>query len=60
MRPPLMASTCATAMASGPGYRNVAALTIVPRRTRCVSRASPASVIHESVGPGRPVLSNAR
>ena len=25
-----------------------------------VSRASPASVIHESVGPGRPVLSNAR
>jgi hypothetical protein len=56
MRPPLMASTCATEIAMGPGSRNVAALTIVPKRTRCVSRANPARVIHESVGPGSPVL----
>jgi hypothetical protein len=50
--PPLMASTCATAIASGPGNRNVLAVTSVPRRTRDASRASPASVIHASVGPG--------
>ena len=53
-RPPLIASTCATAIASSPGSRNVAAVTSVPSRSRVVSRASPASVIQESVGPGRP------
>ena len=50
-----MASTWATAMASGPGSRKVADVTSVPRRMRSVSRASPASVTHESVGPGSPV-----
>ncbi len=60
MRPPLMASTWATVIASGPGSRNVAALTMVPSRTRSVSRARPASVIQESVGPGSPTESNAR
>ena len=37
-RPPLMASTCATVIASGPGSRNVADVTIVPSRIRWVSR----------------------
>ena len=59
-RPPLMASTWATVIASGPGSRNVAELTIVPSRTRSVSRARPASVTHESVGPGSPTASNPR
>ena len=56
-RPPLIASTVATEMASGPGRRNVAAVTSVPSRMRLVSRARPARVIHASVGPGRPVMS---
>src|SRR5438132_1482312 len=47
-----MASTWATVTASRPGRRKVAELTRVPRRTRWVSRARPAKVIHESVGPG--------
>ena len=41
-------------IASGPGSRNVADVTSVPSRIVVVSRASPASVIHESVGPGKP------
>ncbi len=41
-------------MASGPGYRNVAEVTMVPNRMVVVSRAMPASVTHESVGPGSP------
>ena len=53
-RPPLMTSTWATEIASGPGSRNVAAVTSVPSRIREVSRASPASVTHASVGPGSP------
>ncbi len=53
-RPPLITSTCATAIASGPGSRNVAAVISVPSRTRKVSRARPASVTQASVGPGRP------
>ncbi len=36
------------------GCRNVADETRVPSRMRLVSRASPASVVQESVGPGRP------
>ena len=45
-------------MASGPGSRNVAELTIVPSRMLDVSRASPARVIHASVdpGPGSPLI----
>ena len=54
-RPPLMASTCATAIASGPGRRNVTGDTRVPSRSVVVSRARPASVIHASVGPGQAV-----
>jgi len=50
--PPLMASTCATAIASAPGSRNVADVTSVPRRIVLVSRARAPSVTHESVGPG--------
>lgn len=46
-----MTSTCATEMASGPGSRKVADVTMVPSRMRVVSRASAASVTHESVGP---------
>ena len=48
------ASTWATATASGPGRRKVADVTSVPSRIREVSRASPARVTHESVGPGSP------
>ena len=59
-RPPLIWSTWATAMASGPGSRNVAAVTSVPSRIRLVCRASAPSVTHESVGPGRPSPSMAR
>ena len=47
-------STCATAIASGPGSRKVAELTRVPSRMRSVSRARPARVIQASVGPGSP------
>ena len=53
-RPPLMASTWATVMASGPGHRNVAAVMRVPRRMVLVSRAIPARVTQASVGPGWP------
>ena len=53
-RPPVIWSTCATEIASGPGSRKVAALISVPSRMRSVSRARPASVSHASVGPGRP------
>ena len=53
-RPPLIWSTWATEIASGPGSRNVAEVTSVPSRIRLVSRASPASVTQASVGPGRP------
>lgn len=53
-RPSLIASTCATEIASGPGWRNVAEVTSVPSRIDVVSRAIPASVTHESVGPGIP------
>jgi hypothetical protein len=48
-----MASTWATAIASGPGSRNVAEVTSVPRRMVLVSRARAPNVTHESVGPGR-------
>ena len=48
-----MASTSATATASGPGRRKVADVTSVPSRMRLVSRARPARVTQESVGPGR-------
>jgi hypothetical protein len=51
-RPPLIASTVATVIASGPGSRKVAEETMVPSRIRVVSRASPASTVHASVGPG--------
>ncbi len=54
-RPPLIWSTCATVIASGPGSRNVAAVISVPSRIRVVSRASPASVVQASVGPGSPL-----
>ena len=53
-RPPDIWSTCATAIASGPGRRKVAEVTSVPSRIRDVSRASPARVTYESVGPGSP------
>ena len=53
-RPPLIWSTCATEIASGPGSRNVVGLTSVPSRMREVSRASAASVSQASLGPGRP------
>ena len=56
-RPPDIWSTPATVMASGPGSRNVADVTSVPRRMLDVSLASPASVVHASLGPGRPVTS---
>ena len=49
-RPPLIASTVATVMASGPGRRYVEAVMSVPSRTRSVCTARPASVVHESVG----------
>ena len=52
IRPPLIASTCATLIASGPGSRNVADVTSVPSRSRVVSLARPASVTQASVGPG--------
>ena len=44
----------ATLIANGPGRRNVAEVTSVPSRIVVVSRASPASVVQASVGPGRP------
>ena len=40
-------------IASGPGSRNVADVTSVPRRIVDVSRARPASVVQASVGPGQ-------
>ncbi len=52
-----MASTVATEIASGPGWRKVAAVTSVPSRMVEVSRARPASVIQASVGPGSPAAS---
>ena len=54
-RPALISSTWATAIASGPGRRNVAEVTRVPSRMVVVSRASPARVVQASVGPGQPV-----
>jgi hypothetical protein len=59
-RPPLIWSTCATEIASGPGSRNVADVISVPSRIVEVSRASPASVSQASVGPGRPSVPIAR
>ena len=53
-RPPLIWSTWATWIASGPGCRNVAEVISVPSLMVLVSRAIPASVVHASVGPGRP------
>ena len=53
-RPPLIWSTWATEIASGPGSRKVAEVISVPSRMVAVSRARPASVTHASVGPGRP------
>ncbi len=55
-RPPLIASACATWIASTPGRRNVTGVTSVPSRIRLVSRPSAARVIHASVepGPGEP------
>jgi hypothetical protein len=50
MRPSLIWSTLATAMASGPGSRNVEAVISVPSRIRLVARASPPSVVQASVG----------
>src|SRR5215470_15725912 len=49
-RPPLISSTLATIVASRPGRRNVAGVTREPSRIRTVSRASPASVVQQSVG----------
>ena len=49
-RPPLISSTLATIVASRPGRRKVAAVTSEPSRIRLVSRASPASVVQQSVG----------
>ena len=51
-RPLLMSSTWATAIASGPGRRKVAEVTIVPSRMVLVSRAMAPSVTQLSVGPG--------
>jgi hypothetical protein len=59
-RPPLIRSTWATEIASGPGWRKVAEVTMVPSRIVEVSRARPASVTQESVGPGRPSTPMAR
>ena len=53
-RPPLIWSTWATVIASGPGSRKVADVISVPSRIRLVSRASPARVTQASVGPGSP------
>ena len=53
-RPPLIWSTLATLIASGPGSRKVALVIIVPSRIVLVSRASPASVTQASLGPGSP------
>ncbi len=52
MRPPDISSTWATWIARTAGTRWVAEETSVPRRMRVVSRASPARVVHASVGPG--------
>ena len=54
IRPPLIWSTFATAIASGPGCRKVALVIIVPSRMVLVSRARPASVTQASLGPGSP------
>ena len=59
-RPPLIWSTLAMLIASGPGSRNVALVIIVPSRIVVVSRASPASVTQASLGPGRPSVPIAR
>ena len=56
-RPPLIWSTPATAIASGPGNRKVALVISVPSRIVLVSRASPPSVTQASVGPGLPSAS---
>ncbi len=53
-RPPLIWSTVATLIDSGPGWRKVALVIMVPSRIVLVSRARPASVIQASLGPGRP------
>ncbi len=53
-RPPLIWSTFATLIASGPGCRKVALVIMVPSRMVLVSRARPASVIQASLGPGSP------
>jgi hypothetical protein len=53
-RPRDIWSTCATWIASTPGWRNVAEVTSVPSRIVVVSRARPASVVQDSVGPGAP------
>ena len=49
-RPPDIWSTVATALATTPGCRNVPAVISVPSLIRLVSSATPASVVHESVG----------
>ena len=53
-RPPLIWSTPATVIASGPGSRKVALVISVPSRMVVVSRASPARVTQASLGPGPP------
>ena len=57
-RPPLIWSTWATEIASGPGSRKVAAVISVPSRIRLVSRARPARVTQASVGPGQAVAAH--
>src|SRR5580698_2693438 len=54
IRPPLIASTPATVIASGPGWRKVAEVISVPSRISEVSRASAPSVTQASDGPGSP------
>ena len=54
-RPPDIWSTCATWIARIPGWRKVADETSVPSLMRLVSRARPARVVQESVGPGQAV-----
>lgn len=53
-RPQLISSTSTTEIANGPGWRNLAEVTIVPRQIEDLSLAIPARVTQESVGPGRP------
>ena len=57
-RPPLIWSTCATEIASGPGSRKVAAVIRVPSRIRLVSRASPAEGDPGVGGPGQAVAAH--